>query len=120
VEPHLGRRSPLDRPATDVAIVTRLCEGYDLRERMRQQLAADGFMVEGSKRQQRPHPIVDKLFALDGLITRYEGLCGFTPADRARLGVAEVRRPENAGTEDFFARRRAERSRRLSGPPDAS
>jgi P27 family predicted phage terminase small subunit len=81
-------------PATDSAIVTRLCEGYDLRERMRQQLNADGFMVKGSKSQQRTHPILDKLLALEALLTRYEGLCGFTPADRARLGVAEVRRPD--------------------------
>jgi hypothetical protein len=54
------------------------------------------------------HPILDKLLALDAQITKYEGLCGFTPADRARMGVAEVKRA--SAVEDFLAKR-AERTR---------
>ena len=84
---------------------------------MRDQLDADGLMTSGSKRQPRVHPLVDKLIAVETLITKYEGLIGCTPADRARLGVAEVRQPRNAGIEDFFARKRA---RRFSEPSDAS
>ena len=95
-------------PKTDVAVMTRLCEGYDLRAAMAEQLEEDGFMVPGSVGQLRVHPILDKLLALDAQITKYEGLCGFTPADRARMGVAEVKRA--TAVEDFLAKR-AERTR---------
>jgi phage terminase small subunit len=83
--------------------MTRLCEGYDMRAAMMAQIEDDGFMVVGSMKQSRPNPLLDKLLALDALITKYEGLCGFTPADRARLGVAEVKRA--SAVEDFLAKR---------------
>ena len=93
----------VDPPATDVAIMTRLCEAYDRRAEMVAQVESDGLMIPGSVGQSRPHPILDKLFALETLITRYEGLWGFTPADRTRMGVAEVNRA--SAMDDFFFKR---------------
>jgi P27 family predicted phage terminase small subunit len=90
-------------PSTDLNIMTRLCEAYDMRRAMTVQFEEDGFMVEGSMKQLRVNPLLDKLLALDTQITKYEGLCGFTPADRARLGVAEVKRA--SAVEDFLAKR---------------
>jgi P27 family predicted phage terminase small subunit len=95
-------------PATDLGIMTRLCEAYDMRRAMTYQFEEDGFMVEGSQGQPRVNPLLDKLLTLDAQITKYEGLCGFTPADRARLGVAEVKRAN--AVEDFLAKRRSRTS----------
>lgn len=39
----------------------------------------------------KANPAVGLLRKLEELITRYEGLCGFTPSDRSRLGLAEVK-----------------------------
>lgn len=79
-------------PTTDLDIMTRLCEAHDLREAMLSELNTQGFCVEGSTGQIRVHPLLDKVMALEALMTKYEGLCGFTPADRSRLGLAEVKR----------------------------
>jgi P27 family predicted phage terminase small subunit len=105
-------------PDTDVAVMTRLCEGYDLRADMAARLAADGLMVEGAAGQPRPHPLIAQILAVESMITKYEGLCGFTPADRARLGVAEVRPTADNAVDDFFAVTRARRAARFGG--DAS
>lgn len=90
-------------PQTDLDIVTRLCEAHDMREALLAELNATGFMVEGSTGQMRVNPLFDKILALETLMTKYEGLCGFTPADRARLGVAEVKRA--SAVEEFLAKR---------------
>lgn len=90
-------------PKTDLGIMTRLCESIDLRAAMMEQIEEDGLMVKGSMGQVRVNPLLDKMIALDAQITRFEGLCGFTPADRARLGVAEVKRA--SAVEDFLAKR---------------
>lgn len=90
-------------PKTDIGIMTRLCESIDLRAAIAEELESTGFMVKGSMGQDRVNPLLDKLLALDAQITKFEGLCGFTPADRARLGVAEVKRA--SAVEDFLAKR---------------
>src|SRR5882757_3926280 len=42
---------------TDIDLVTRLCQAHDEREAMRRRIDVDGFMVEGSQGQPRPHPL---------------------------------------------------------------
>ena len=74
-----------------------------MREAMIDQLNEDGFMVVGSTGQSRVNPLLDKILAIETLMTKYESLCGFTPADRARLGVAEVKRA--SAVEEFLAKR---------------
>lgn len=39
----------------------------------------------------KANPAVVQLRKLEELITRYEGLCGFTPSDRSRLGLAQMK-----------------------------
>lgn len=79
-------------PAVDLDIMTRLCEAHDERAALRAELAATGYIVPGSHGQPRPNPLIRTLRELEAQMTRWEGLCGFTPADRARLGYAEVKR----------------------------
>ncbi|CCB74965.1 MULTISPECIES: phage terminase small subunit P27 family [Streptomycetaceae] len=90
-------------PTTDLDVLTRLCEAHDEREAMRDQVAADGYMVPGSMGQMRAHPLLSEIRAVESQITKYESLCGFTPTDRARLGYAEVRRASKL--DELIARR---------------
>lgn len=66
----------------------------------------------------KANPAVQQLRKLEELITRYEGLCGFTPSDRSRLGLAEVKTV--SALDRLMARqqdRRAARSDRTAASP---
>lgn len=89
---------------TDSDVLTRLCEAHDEREAMREQIAQDGFMVEGSRGQLRPHPLLSHVRALEGQMTIWETVCGFTPAARSKLGYAEVKRVSKL--DELMTRRR--------------
>jgi P27 family predicted phage terminase small subunit len=91
--------------ATDVDVLIRLCEAHDEREAMREQIALDGYMVDGSVGQLRPHPLLAHLRALEAQMTRWEIECGFTPAARSKLGYAEVKRASKM--DELLARRTA-------------
>lgn len=71
---------------------------------------------KGGKRVERVYsikanPAVSQLRKIEELITRYEGLCGFTPSDRSRLGLAEIK--AKSKLEELLEKRRADR-----GTPD--
>lgn len=89
--------------ATDLDVLTRLCEAHDERKAMQAQIAADGWMVEGSQGQPRPHPLLTHLRTLEKQMTSWESLCGFTPSDRSRLGYAEVKKASKL--DELLARR---------------
>lgn len=90
-------------PATDLDILTRLCEAHDEREAIRAELAETGYLVVGSQGQPRPNPLIRTLRELEAQMTRWEGLCGFTPSDRSRLGYAEVKKQSKL--DELLARR---------------
>lgn len=85
---------------TDLQLLTRYCEALDEREELKQLVAKNGLVSIGSQGQEVISPYYKALKDLDRDLTRYEGLLGFTPADRARLGVAEVR--EQSKLETFL------------------
>lgn len=91
-------------PTTDLEILTRLCQGYDEREALRKIIRAEGHMTAGSMGQKVAHPAVAMLRQLESQLTRWESLCGFTPSDRSRLGMAEVQRVSKL--DQFLAGRR--------------
>jgi hypothetical protein len=68
-------------PGTDVEAVQILCEAMDEREHVRELVRAD------ADRMTRV-----QLRSLDEQILKGLSALGFTPVDRARMGVAEVRR----------------------------
>ncbi len=80
-------------PATDAAVVRRLCEAVDLHERMREALLAPGagFYVRGSQGQLRPNPLLNQIRATGAEILALERECGLTPSARGRMGVGEVK-----------------------------
>lgn len=77
-------------PTTDLDIMVRLCEAHDERALLQREVRKHGRYAKGSQGQTVTHPAVDQLRTIEGLITRWESLCGFTPSDRSRLGLAEV------------------------------
>lgn len=65
---------------SDTYTLALLCQGIDEREALRAQV-----MKTGGDYDRRSLRVLEKQ------ITDWLQLCGFTPADRSRLGVAEVR-----------------------------
>lgn len=107
-------------PATDLDILTRLCEAHDQREALRQRIATEGYLLygrngeseQGEGGESEPprgapyvHPAVWLLMKLDATITRYEQLCGLNPSARSSLGLAEVKRVSKL--EQFLSRQSA-------------
>ncbi len=78
-------------PSVDYAIMARLCESYDLRHALLVAIGGEGFTVAGSQGQPRAHPLIGCLDVLEDRILKLEACCGFTPAARAQLGLAEVK-----------------------------
>lgn len=68
-------------PTTDVELLQIVCESVDERSALRYQVLQPG--------QNDPH-LRAALRALDAQVVSGLSLLGFTPSDRARLGVAEV------------------------------
>jgi P27 family predicted phage terminase small subunit len=78
-------------PTTDLAVMERLCWSYDEREALLAEIAKIGYMVEGSTGQSRPNPLFNRLSQVEMMMLKMEQCCGFTPADRSRIGFTEVR-----------------------------
>lgn len=78
--------------ATDRQLLTRYCEALDDREHLRAYVAEHGLTVTGSQDQEVLSPHYKALSGVEALLLRMESLLGFTPADRSRIGVAEVKK----------------------------
>lgn len=96
-------------PESDRTIVTLLCQAQDEHEEIRQLISsgevpryyvtANGQMVT--------HPMVTQLGNLRTQMTGWLASLGFSPSDRARLGLAEVRVRDEL---DDLMKRRQERA----------
>lgn len=103
-------------PATDVDVVTRLCEAEDLYAGMAQALADEGFYVKGSQGQLRPNPLLAQMRATAAQMLQLEREIGLTPSARGSLGVAEVKSDGQANPLEEILRRAANRGpRRVTG-----
>lgn len=79
-------------PQTDLDVLTMLCRAYDEQAHHERVLEEDGRYVKGQRGGLVAHPAVAMLRGVQDRITRWQSLCGFTPSDRGRLGVGEIRR----------------------------
>lgn len=96
-------------PDSDRTIITLLCQAQDEAEDIRR-LIADGSVERfytTANGQMVTHPLVTQLAALRTQMTSWLAAIGFSPADRSRLGLAEVRVRNEL---DELERRRRERS----------
>jgi P27 family predicted phage terminase small subunit len=97
-------------PTVDRPLIEMLCQAVDEAEELRVKLTTgevDRFYVVANG-QQVTHPYVNQLKDLRVQITAWLAALGFSPTDRARLGVGEVRRKDIL---DELAERRAEREK---------
>ena len=87
----------------DVTILEMLCRQVDEITRWQQILDAEGVTFTTRNGFIRVHPAVAQVRELEQRVVTNLGLCGFTPADRARLGLTEVRKL--SGLADLAQRR---------------
>ena len=96
-------------PDSDYLIVRRLCEAEDEYQQIRRAIW-DGTIrryYEVANGQLVSHPIVGQYEKLRVQMTAWMAAIGFSPSDRARLGLAEVRVRNEL---DELAERRANRA----------
>lgn len=96
-------------PESDRTIVTLLCEAQDEYEEIRNKLQTgevDRYYVTANG-QIVTHPLVTQLGNLRTQMTAWLAAIGFSPSDRSRLGLAEVRVRDEL---DDLQRRRLERT----------
>ena len=98
-------------PTGDRRMVIMLCQAHDEAEQIRRGLELREFkrfyvLANG---QQVTHPLVTQLKDLRVQMTAWLSALGFSPTDRARLGLAEVRQS------DVFDELEKRRQERLKG-----
>lgn len=76
---------------SDRPFLVVLCEKIDRREDFKRRLAESSPVLFTDKDYAYPNPLVGMLSTLEKEIASMAGSLGLTPADRTRLGVAEVK-----------------------------
>lgn len=88
---------------TDESALMLLCELYDRREEFKQRFAADGPLIMRPDGHMVANPVVVMLQTTEKQIVDLASSLGLTPADRTRMGLAEVK-AQNA-FEEMLAKR---------------
>jgi P27 family predicted phage terminase small subunit len=87
----------------DMTILELLSRQVDEIVRWQELVEAEGVTFTTKGGMVRVHPAVGQIRELEQRVVTNLGLCGFTPADRSRLGLTEVRKL--SGLADIAARR---------------
>lgn len=82
-------------PATDLDLLLDLCRAYDEIAHHRHVLEQDGPYVRGQRGGLVAHPAIAMLRGVEAQVDRRRAQCGFTPVDRGRMGVGEVKPGES-------------------------
>lgn len=100
-------------PDSDMSMMIMLCQAFDESEAIRRALALGEVkrFYTLANGQQVTHPMVTQLRELRAQMTAWLSSLGFSPTDRARLGLAEVRTPD--ALDDLQARREARKLGRM-------
>lgn len=96
-------------PESDFTMMKMLCNAVDEMEQLRRSILLDQYprFYTTANGQVVTHPVVKQVQELRMQITTWLSSLGFSPSDRARLGLQEVR---TADVLDDLAKRRAERA----------
>ena len=96
-------------PDSDRTIIKMLCEAQDEHDKIRVLLSTGEVerFYATSNGQLANHPFVNQLAVLRGQMSSWLAAIGFSPADRSRLGIAEVRVRDEL---DDLTKRRVERA----------
>lgn len=84
---------PWLHPDEDYRWVEMICQAYDEIEKFDEQIAKDGMVVQGYKNDMMvAHPLIKEKRECQRVIIKCLSILGFSPTDRARLGLAELKR----------------------------
>lgn len=72
--------------------VSMIATAYDEIEKYRWEIAAEGLTVQGIHGTMIAHPLIAEIRKAQATIMKALSTLGFSPTDRARLGLAEVKR----------------------------
>lgn len=78
-------------PSQDYAWVEQVARAYDDIDTYRKRVANDGLVVTGYAGQTVAHPLVAEIRKCEETIRKCLSILGFSPTDRARLGLAVVK-----------------------------
>jgi P27 family predicted phage terminase small subunit len=89
---------------SDLDALRLLAECADRRGELMARLANDGWVLYTDKGYAYQHPAAGMLLQTETEMRKWMALLGLTPADRSRLGVAEVK--ARSALEELASRRR--------------
>lgn len=79
-------------PTSETAIVVRYCETTQMRHDIKQAYEASGPIAYDKNGNVTPSPLLREIRQLDAALLTMECKLAITPADRAKLGLVEVRK----------------------------
>lgn len=92
---------PWLNPDHDYAWVEQIARAYDDMDTFRKRVEADGLVVTGYAGQVVAHPLLMEIRKCEETIRKCLSILGYSPTDRARLGLAEVKR--ETALQEFIA-----------------
>lgn len=106
--PDLGKRGEIEwyrtweagivwlHPNEDYHWIEQIARAYDDIEEFRAEIKATGLIVKGyTKDMLVANPLIKEVRQLEATIRKCLSMIGFSPTDRARLGIAEVKLQSN-------------------------
>lgn len=91
----------------DYPWVEMICRAWDDIEEFRAKVRVDGLIQQGSMGQVIAHPLIAAIRQAEATIQRCLSVIGFSPSDRARLALGEVKvKKEMADLDDLIQRQR--------------
>jgi P27 family predicted phage terminase small subunit len=78
-------------PEQDYHWIAMTARAYDDIDEFRARVNRDGLIQQGSMGQVIAHPLISEIRKCETLIMKCLATLGFSPSDRARLGLAEVK-----------------------------
>lgn len=79
------------RADQDYHLVSQICEIYDQLDQFREAIAQEGLIVTGYNGQMVANPLLKEQRTAEAQMTRNLSLLGFSPTDRARLKLTELK-----------------------------
>ena len=76
---------------SDAKLLIELCEKMDKKYILREQLSDNNYVLYTDKGYAYANPLFSMLNTIENDIIKLLSLLGLTPADRTKLGVAEVK-----------------------------
>jgi P27 family predicted phage terminase small subunit len=79
-------------PAEDYHWIEQVVRAYDDIAQFRAEIENTGLIVKGYAGQQTANPLLREIRDCEATIRKCLSMLGFSPTDRARLGLAEIKR----------------------------